>query len=154
MPPRCISLCLIDTLKTAARLGEHRQMAMAVVNGTRGTLAPELTARVVCRCPSSRLVVRLHSLQPSLQCRRRWAIVVRAASEGGPARRGDSQQLGKGGLDPALERAVPRDQRPVNELKALRQTALYSWVSDSAKNAASSLWQLLHAACWPLGMDA
>lgn len=34
-----------------------------------------------------------------------------------------------GGLDPALELAVPADQRPVNELAALREAPLYSWVS-------------------------
>lgn len=34
-----------------------------------------------------------------------------------------------GGLDPALEVAVPPDQRPVNELAALRVAPLYSWVS-------------------------
>lgn len=33
-----------------------------------------------------------------------------------------------GGLDPALEVAVPPDQRPVNELAALRTASLYSWV--------------------------
>lgn len=39
----------------------------------------------------------------------------------------------RGGLDPALEMAVPSEQRPVNELSALRQASLYSWVSHGAK---------------------
>lgn len=34
----------------------------------------------------------------------------------------------RGGLDPSLEMAVPSEQRPVNELASLRQSALYSWV--------------------------
>lgn len=33
------------------------------------------------------------------------------------------------GLDPTLELAVPSDQRPVNELKQLKNGQLYSWVS-------------------------
>ena len=33
------------------------------------------------------------------------------------------------GLNADLERPVPDDQRPVNELAALRETWLYSWVS-------------------------
>lgn len=33
------------------------------------------------------------------------------------------------GLNPDLERPVPSEQRPVNELAALRETWLYSWVS-------------------------
>ena len=32
------------------------------------------------------------------------------------------------GLNPDLEQPVPTDQRPVNELAALRETWLYSWV--------------------------
>lgn len=34
-----------------------------------------------------------------------------------------------GGLSSNLEQAVPAEQRPVNELAALREAALYSWVS-------------------------
>jgi hypothetical protein len=37
------------------------------------------------------------------------------------------------GLDPTLEIAVPKDQRPVNELKQLKQASLYSWVSDDRR---------------------
>lgn len=33
------------------------------------------------------------------------------------------------GLNPDLEQPVPNEQRPVNELAALRETWLYSWVS-------------------------
>lgn len=32
-----------------------------------------------------------------------------------------------GGLDPYLEVAVPKDQRPVNQLAELKQDPLYSW---------------------------
>ena len=32
-----------------------------------------------------------------------------------------------GGLDPQLEVAVPKEQRPVNELSQLRNSVLYSW---------------------------
>ena len=39
-----------------------------------------------------------------------------------------------GGLDPSLEIAVPSDQRPVNELAALRNAPLYSWVSSGRGN--------------------
>ena len=38
-----------------------------------------------------------------------------------------------GGLDPSLELAVPKDQRPSNELASLRTAPLYSWVSASAE---------------------
>lgn len=34
-----------------------------------------------------------------------------------------------GGLDPSLELAVPKDQRPSNELASLKTAPLYSWVS-------------------------
>lgn len=37
----------------------------------------------------------------------------------------------RGGLDPSLEVAVPSDQRPVNELAALRKGTLYSWVRNA-----------------------
>lgn len=47
------------------------------------------------------------------------------------AGRRDTSQSNSGGLDPALEREVPPEQRPVNELKALRKTNLYSWATLS-----------------------
>ena len=42
--------------------------------------------------------------------------------------RGQSSASSSLGLNPDLERPVPSDQRPVNELAALRETWLYSWV--------------------------
>ncbi|KAK9827408.1 hypothetical protein WJX74_000205 [Apatococcus lobatus] len=43
---------------------------------------------------------------------------------------------GGGGLDPLLERPVPPDQRPVNELASLRQAQLYSWATLDAQSYA------------------
>ena len=66
--------------------------------------------------------------QPLHPQRRRWPAAVRAfdGNDGrGPTTSGSS---GKGGLDPSLEMAVPAEQRPVNELSALRKSVLYSWV--------------------------
>lgn len=68
---------------------------------------------------------------------RRQRVPVASASgnasgdASGNSRRKADASAANGGLDPALERAVPPDQRPVNELKALRQTTLYSWVRDA-----------------------
>ena len=39
------------------------------------------------------------------------------------------------GLNPDLEQPVPSEQRPVNELAALRETWLYSWVSSDLMHA-------------------
>ncbi len=39
------------------------------------------------------------------------------------------------GLNPDLEQPVPTEQRPVNELAALRETWLYSWVRWSKHSA-------------------
>jgi hypothetical protein len=47
---------------------------------------------------------------------------------GGASRPSLASPYPEGGLDPALELAVPVDQRPVNELAALREAPLYSWV--------------------------
>jgi hypothetical protein len=44
------------------------------------------------------------------------------------AKREDDAAPAAGGLDPNLEVAVPKDQRPVNELNQLKQAQLYSWV--------------------------
>ena len=41
-----------------------------------------------------------------------------------------------GGLSSNLEQAVPAEQRPVNELAALREAALYSWVSNVPQHPA------------------
>ena len=68
--------------------------------------------------------------------RHRWQTlpVAQAADDPGPgsSRRRRADSGAGGGLDPALERAVPPEQRPVNELKQLRQTSLYSWVRQCA----------------------
>jgi hypothetical protein len=42
----------------------------------------------------------------------------------------DDDAPAMGGLDPTLEVAVPKEQRPVNELKQLKEGQLYSWVSS------------------------
>jgi hypothetical protein len=56
------------------------------------------------------------------------------ARAGGPGRRSPPSltSASEGGLDPALEMAVPADQRPVNELASLREAPLYSWVRGVA----------------------
>jgi len=63
---------------------------------------------------------------------RRLRSVAVAASGNGDDRisssSSSSSPLG-GGLDPSLELAVPKDQRPSNELASLRTAPLYSWVS-------------------------
>eukprot|EP00887_Chlorella_sp_A99_P004946 scaffold4.g4946.t1 len=41
----------------------------------------------------------------------------------------EEQQQNRGGLDPRLEVEVPADQRPVNELRQLKQAQLYSWAT-------------------------
>ena len=47
-----------------------------------------------------------------------------------PSSRNQNQPSASGlGLNPDLEQPVPTEQRPVNELAALRETWLYSWVS-------------------------
>ena len=42
------------------------------------------------------------------------------------------EERNTGGLDPRLEREVPAEQRPVNELQQLKQAQLYSWVTAAA----------------------
>lgn len=44
------------------------------------------------------------------------------------ARQGNREGQGPQGLDPALEAAVPVDQRPVNELAQLKEAPLCGWV--------------------------
>lgn len=41
----------------------------------------------------------------------------------------DLDEADNGGLHPMLEMAVPSDQRPVNELRKLKESQLSSWVS-------------------------
>lgn len=54
------------------------------------------------------------------------------------------------GLDPTLEIAVPKDQRPVNELKQLKQASLYSWVSGDRRscNATAASWKGCAGCAW------
>jgi len=68
---------------------------------------------------------------------RRFSVAV-AASNGDDDRRSLSSSSsspfpGGGGLDPSLELAVPKDQRPSNELASLRTAPLYSWVSKKGE---------------------
>ena len=51
------------------------------------------------------------------------ALLVRATEKS------TDQKAAGGGLDPYLEVAVPRDQRPVNQLAELKEDSLYAWVS-------------------------
>lgn len=39
----------------------------------------------------------------------------------------DEEELDPGGLNPALEQAVPKNQRPINQLAELKADTLYSW---------------------------
>ena len=71
--------------------------------------------------------------------RRQQLFVANASSDAGGSGRKADGSAANGGLDPALERAVPVDQRPVNELKALRQTTLYSWVHNAVHAAGAVL---------------
>ncbi len=66
--------------------------------------------------------------QPVQPQRRRWPSAVRAFDGNDGRGQATSGGSGKGGLDPSLEMAVPAEQRPVNELSALRNSVLYSWV--------------------------
>ncbi|GFR50026.1 hypothetical protein Agub_g12176, partial [Astrephomene gubernaculifera] len=64
-------------------------------------------------CSTGRLLLRAPSLRR-----------VVAARAGRDKSRTDEA---RGGLDPYLEVAVPRDQRPVNQLAELKEDPLYSW---------------------------
>ena len=66
--------------------------------------------------------------QPMQPQRRRWSAAVQAFDGNDGRGSATSGSSGKGGLDPSLEMAVPPEQRPVNELSALRKSVLYSWV--------------------------
>eukprot|EP00193_Tetraselmis_chui_P021369 CAMPEP_0177781210 /NCGR_PEP_ID=MMETSP0491_2-20121128/17708_1 /TAXON_ID=63592 /ORGANISM="Tetraselmis chuii, Strain PLY429" /LENGTH=314 /DNA_ID=CAMNT_0019301219 /DNA_START=113 /DNA_END=1057 /DNA_ORIENTATION=+ len=54
-----------------------------------------------------------------------------------------------GGLDPTLEQSVPRDQRPANELKAIKEASLYKWALCSTPGYALRLF-FLYAATFGL----
>lgn len=65
-----------------------------------------------------------------------------------PSTSGRGQGTASGlGLNPDLEQPVPSDQRPVNELAALRETWLYSWVGCGLLHACKlALCVLLYSA--------
>jgi hypothetical protein len=65
--------------------------------------------------------------QQQPQQRRASLLVVRAAGKEQPG--GGSARPRQAGFDGRLEAAVPREQRPVNELQQLKDNALLSWVS-------------------------
>lgn len=67
---------------------------------------------------------------PPLQQRRCALVRAFNGSDGSGKSVGNGGGF-RGGLDPSLEVAVPSDQRPVNELAALRKGTLYSWVRDA-----------------------
>lgn len=143
-PHFCI-FCKCHSLLAHGSALERGGIRMATtVAGTRGALAPGAAARTEQRFPAGRAIGVLRRLQPPLKRGRRWSAAVPAAGRGRSAGGRDPQSLGRGGLDPALERAVPAEQRPVNELKALRQTSLYSWVGSQRR--ASSATGLMHDA--------
>eukprot|EP00873_Tetraselmis_striata_P017282 jgi/Tetstr1/437546/TSEL_026218.t1 len=52
---------------------------------------------------------------------------AKATESEGNSGTGSSTGLYRGGLDPSLEQAVPRDQRPANELQAIKEASLYNW---------------------------
>ncbi|KAG2496446.1 hypothetical protein HYH03_005670 [Edaphochlamys debaryana] len=49
-------------------------------------------------------------------------------------------EVEQGGLDPYLEVAVPKDQRPVNQLTELKNDPLYSWGSLELADYVKRLW--------------
>ncbi|EFJ41307.1 hypothetical protein VOLCADRAFT_98713 [Volvox carteri f. nagariensis] len=62
----------------------------------------------------------------------RRVVIARASPE-----KSSTDEM-KGGLDPYLEVAVPKDQRPVNQLAELKQDPLYSWMNCGTAHSASS----------------
>ena len=92
------------------------------------------------RAPTSgkmHTAARPRGLRPAPLHRQCRSSVVRAfngSDSGGKAIGSVGGGGYRGGLDPSLEMAVPSDQRPVNELGALRQAALYSWVRLATPN--------------------
>ena len=100
----------------------------ASTRGVAGTFSRQACLGQQIGTPSS------SSRPPRQPTARRWHRQGRSALP--VAQAPDDRRFGRqqrdnganGGLDPALERAVPPEQRPVNELKQLRQTTLYSWV--------------------------
>ncbi|KAI5072768.1 hypothetical protein GOP47_0012874 [Adiantum capillus-veneris] len=66
---------------------------------------------------------------PSAICNRSTLLCVKAL--GSNDRDGRNGSNGVDGWDPAFEIEVPADQRPANELAALKEEALYSWAQLS-----------------------
>ncbi len=89
-----------------------------------GTVARRTAARVPSRCAPD-VHARCHARTARVS---RFATRVRATpgTADGPDER-LPEDGGIAGFDPMEEVGVPRDQRPANELKALRETFLYSW---------------------------
>ncbi|KAH8953911.1 hypothetical protein BDL97_08G052500 [Sphagnum fallax] len=78
--------------------------------------------------------------------RRRWqvVVVVRAFSNNSDSR-GNNNEDAEAGWESTFEIEVPSDQRPVNELAALKEGALYSWAQLSPVEFAvriGGLWLL------------
>jgi hypothetical protein len=79
---------------------------------------------------------RWHSTRRSLSLvpvpgqHRKGAFFARALQGNGNGKAQSSDEY-RGGLDPRLEMAMPADQRPVNELAALRTNFLDSWVGTA-----------------------
>jgi len=104
----------------------------AVWAGGRASRVYTLATRACAARPArgrARSPPRPGARAPRAPARRRAPDPPHAAppSGGGP-RLPPGAAPAAGGLDPALEVAVPPDQRPVNELAALRTASLYSWV--------------------------
>lgn len=91
---------------------------MGLATTSRGARAPP-----VCSC-SGRVIGGSSPLgRPALPAQRaRRGAACRASKD-------DDSMDPMPGLDPSLERAVPSEQRPVNELKSLKQANLYSWAT-------------------------
>ncbi|GIL69293.1 hypothetical protein Vretifemale_230 [Volvox reticuliferus] len=71
-----------------------------------------------CACSMGRLMAPRRVSRPATH---RRVVVTHASPE-----KSSTDEM-KGGLDPFLEVAVPKDQRPVNQLAELKQDPLYSW---------------------------
>eukprot|EP00884_Botryococcus_braunii_P007181 jgi/Botrbrau1/16464/Bobra.0142s0059.1 len=70
-----------------------------------------------------------HFLQCRLSLRRLAQKSSKTVSDGYMLRALQENNGRQGGLDPNLEMAVPKEQRPVNELEQLRSGQLYSWAT-------------------------
>ena len=77
------------------------------------------------RAPQLRKTCTLSQLRFALNGK--WSVVARAESQSSRKSAKDSQVENQ--LE-FLEVAVPRDQRPSNELQQLKDDMLYSWVRD------------------------